>query len=348
MVKLFPLLGAGLLMATINLLGGASALHSINQTTPLALGVCDVKGEVQRIQLTYDQGQVYDVYVPLNGELHTIGTDINLRRLKCTYVESGVCHQENCNDHPISLQVLGFGGSTSCMLEYSTLDSTKHKILTTKSGPFKVPRGWMGKISCQRKSTLPSSRKRDLKYRGTTSTNTPNLNTTAQAGYDGCIGRSDDPDVQRVDWYLENNTRYTLFIPRNGRPYVMDPPEVKCVFAQPGNIWSCGPCNKKFFKFDIDTPDTICQILLDRGDAKFDVKVQYGWWEIKQGCHPDKIACWKGDDAAAKSTGLLAGDLGGAGIVQQIEPPAELLQVPSFPSAEDFEFLDGVDVKVKE
>lgn len=117
MAKLSLLLGTGLLMATAGLFGGASALKSINQPTPSALGACDAKDDVQRVQLNYDQDQVYDVYVPLNGEWHTLSANSNFPQLKCTYVELGTCHHENCDANPITLQVLDPSDSTSCILE---------------------------------------------------------------------------------------------------------------------------------------------------------------------------------------------------------------------------------------
>jgi len=349
MAKLSLLLGAGLLMAIAGLFGGASAIKSINQPTPLALGACDAKDDVQRVQFNYNQDQVYEVYVPLNGKWHTLSVDSNLPQLKCTYVELGTCHEEDCDANPITLQVLDPSDSTSCILKYSTLDGTKHRTLTGGNGPSKIPPGWFGTISCQPKSTLPRSRKRDVQYRETASSNTPSLNATAHDGLDGCIGRSDDPDVQRIDWYFEDRTRYTLFIMRDAKPNIMDPPEVKCAYQQPGGTWACGPCNKRFSYFDIDTRDTLCQILLDRGDGsrKFDVKLGYGWWKVENGCHPDKIACWKDEDEAAKLAKLLVDGGGdtGFGLVQRIEPPADLLQSPTFPTAEDFVFIDGVRVK---
>lgn len=267
MAKLSLLLGAGLLMAIAGLSSGASALKPINQPKPSALSACGAKDGVQPVQLNYDQDQVYEVYVPLNGESHTLSVDSNLPQLECTYVDLGTCRQENCAANPITLQVLDPSGSTACILEYPTPDGTKHRTLSGKSSPSKLPPGWTGTISCHRKSTLPLSAERNLQHRETTSSNTPSLNTTALDGLDGCIGRSDDPTVQRIDWYRADDTRYTLFINRNEKPNTMEPPQVKCAYQQPGGVWACGPCNKRFEKFDIDTRDTICQILMGRGDG---------------------------------------------------------------------------------
>lgn len=77
------------------------------------------------------------------------------------------------------------------------------------------------------------------------------------------------------------------------------------------------------------------------------MKVGYGWWEVENGCHPDKIACWKDEEEAAKLPKLLVDGDGdsGVGFVQRIEPPADLLQSPNFLAVEEFAFVDGVRVK---
>ena len=208
--------------------------------------------------------------------------------------------------------------------------------MTNNNGPFVVP-GRISTISCYSETILPQ--RRNLKYREDSSSATPSSNNTAQGNYNGCIGRNDDPDVQRIDWYSQDEpTPYSLWIQKDGKQNFMDPPRVKCSHYKPIQTFSCSPCRQKFYKFDIDTPNTICIIWMDLGLWKREARVGYGWWSIENGGHPDLIGCEHDEKGAAEFARLVAdngGDLGDG--IRRIERPSTLPPIPDFPSsAPDF------------
>ncbi|KAK5953963.1 hypothetical protein OHC33_005235 [Knufia fluminis] len=365
MGKISLFLGAGLLVAAVHLFEGTSATNTFHgQPAKLDPINCLPSAPSQLVELGYKYDRYWPLFVPLDGKPRALEppTDpitepkiVGLSKEPLLIERPGVdtqtgqCTSGPCEADPYSVEVKGHNEAIACDI-VSSIDEvggTETVTLSNKNGTH-VVRGYLKTISCHSQS----QHRRDLTYHKDSSANSASSRIARQlpaTNVEGCynvtgVNPGAVPDSQRIDWYFENdNNPYTLYLPRDGKPYHLDPPQLKCAHWTPPQTFTCAPCNNKFWRFDIDTRNTVCEIKFSFVQGTRDARAGYGWWGIETGAIPQAIGCWPDADGVALaeySKALADGELDMVGI-KKIERPVGLPPAPEYPtSAEDFVVVD--------